>query len=782
MACKIRVNITKYKLPLNHRWLNRSWYLNQTLYKAWRYHLYVHNLQIEDIVFRKIVYDAIYDSLINEYDKVRHKDFLNEYAKFQQYWNENFSELNDRIIEWENYRQSGKYQYFLEQLKHIRRFDKRVQAALDNALAFMYAKFQKKFVIAETLEKIEKRLGMDVWQKAWSKKWLWFAAYMLVFDACDLYANTFGKTKYVIRDYNKELGEVLKVNIERWYERKELVVDYRVKMLMKIYENIIIPVVGEVGSVALAEAARRGTCIALLHAARMLANFATFHPALRCLVWGAELLGSLAQILNNSVLAWLGWQIEVEWTLDATIQSFLNEAIKHVYATFTGKNIWKIEHWVDWGLFDLACYYQYLKYVTGTIKADQQELIDYIYQEGSDKQKQILDRIAKTIQVAQSLYNFKKFFWQTEKKFLDEAKNVLDAARYREEDFYFWQQQTFNRDLLESNIKQKMYALQPLKSKETLNLDWYSLKVEDTESQFTDENSMKHSKYEGLRKYDIFVPLKDCFWTDGSSFNSMYACKFSYTESFYFWFGLDVAEKEEYSSEEAEEFIKSLLDRAKTVLYWKYGIREAWRSKDLFKLPLLFLSDLIRPRVTYNCISVIYQQKRFYKYVLDYDNKYNNKTLVYRYLKYKNYSDNYQHGASFSFCGRDLPTNSIECSDFEWETQYQNSGEAINGARMWEESFRTAEGEYNYESWGKDFTTTFSSANVNELKITFAEDAIVWEKRNGRRWRAKALENYDTLIRFLNDLPVQRYVLQLRWILPHRTFKRLSKRSKLVCY
>lgn len=782
MACKIRINITKYKLPFNHRWLNKSWYLQQTLYKAWRFHLYAHNLQIEDVVFRKIVYDAIYDASVNEYDKVRHKDFLNEYAKFQTYWNEHFTELNDRIVEWENYRQSGKYQYFLEQLKHIRRFDKRVQAALDNALAFMYAKFQKKFVVAETLEKIEKRLGMDVWQKAWSKKWLWFAAYMLVFDACDLYANTLSKTKHIIRDYDAELGEVLKVNIERWYERKELAVDYKVKMLMKTYENIVIPIVGEVGSVALAEAARRGTCIALLHGVRMLANFAISDPRLKLLTWGAQLLGNLAQILNNSVLAWLGWQIGVEWTLDKTIQSFLNEAIKHIYATFTGKNIWKIEHWVDWGLFDLACYYQYLKYVNGTIRTDQQELIDLIYQQGSDKQKQILDRIARTIQVAQSLYNFKKFFYQTERKFLDEAKNLLDAAMYREENFYFWQQQSLNKHLLEGYIKQKIYELQPAKEEGVLNLDWYKLDVSDKKFQFTDENGMKHTKYESSRYSKIFVPLKDCYWTDWSHINSMYACDLAYVENFYFYCGLDVAEKEEYNSEEAKEFIKSLLDRVNTVLYWRYGIREAWRSKDLFKLPLLFLSDLIRPRITYRCISVIYQHKRFYKYVLDYDSRYNGKTLVYRYLASKHYTDNYQHGMSFLPCGRDLPTNHIECADIDMEQQYFETGSSVHGARIWEEGYSTAEGKYHYESWHRYFTTSFSSAKVAELKISFTDDAVIWEKKNGHRWRGGILEDYNSLKRFLNDLPVQRYVLRLQWILPHRTFKRLSKRSKLVCF
>jgi len=766
MACKVRINITKYKLPLNHRWLNKSWYLNQTLYKAWRFHLYAHNLQVEDVVFRKIVYDAIYDALVNEYDKVRHRDFLQEYAKFQQYWNENFSHLNERIIEWENYRQSGKYQYFLEQLKHIRRFDKRVQAALDNALAFMYAKFQKKFVIAETLEKIEKRLGMDVWQKAWSKKWLWFAAYMLVFDACDLYAATLGKTKHVIRDYDAELGEVLKVNIERWYERKELAVDYRVKMLMRTYENIIIPIVGEVGSVALAEAARRGTCIALLHTARMLANFAISDPRLKLLTWGAQLLGNLVQILNNSVLAWLGWQIGVEWTLDSTIQSFLNEAIKHVYATFTGKNIWKIEHWVDWGLFDLACYYQYLKYVNGQIRADQQELIDLIYQQGSDKQKQILDRIARTIQVAQSLYNFKKFFWQTEKKFLDEAKNLLDAAMNREEDFYYMQTNYLTEQFLEGWVKQKAKELEKVQDDIHKGKYTYEIVVKDSRDEYTDQNGFKHTKYGFLRKSYLKVFLYECWPAPNWHAYDVY-----YVDNFQYSGGLDVAEKEEYNIEKAKEFIGSLLNRAKIALYWRYGIREMIREKDLFKLPLLFLIDLIRPRITKKCVSVIYQHKRFFKYVLDYDNSINGKTLTYRYYKYKNYSDLWMY--TFIW-----PANQ-ECEE---EVVWEENFYAINGARLVSKMYKKRNCLCEIgERYSHDFHTSFSSAEVGELKISFG-DWIVWEQKHGRRWTAGAFETKESLELFLNELPIKRYTLRPIWGSPSKTYKKLSKRSKLVCY
>jgi len=777
MACKIRVNTTKYKLPLNHRWLNKSWYLNQTLYKAWRYHLYVHNLQVEDIVFRKIVYDAIYDSLVNEYDKVRHKDFLNEYAKFQQYWNENFSELNDRIIEWENYRQSGKYQYFLEQLKHIRRFDRRVQTAVDNALAFMYAKFQKGFVIAETLEQIEQRLKFDIIQKVWSKKWLWFATSILFFDANNLYANTLGRTKYNITEYDTETNEAIKVYVQRWYERKDLALSNYEKMLFKTYEQIIVPITGELGSVLLAEAARKGTCIALIHAARMLANFATFHPALRCLAWGTELLGSLAQILNNSVLAWLGWQIGVEWTFDGTIQAFMNEAIKYIYAGLTGKSVWHTREWVDWGLFDLACYYQYKKHVEGKISADEQELIDFIYQEGSDKQKQILDRIAKTIQTAQAMYAFKKFFHKTEEKFLDEAKDLINLAKYRPEFYAFYAEQALSKQFLESNIKQKIEMLQNAKQEGLEDHDYYSISVKDTEREYEDENGLKHQECGIERRSKIFVGLSNCEYIEDD-----YCCEFAYTEFMHYRSYLDCAEKEEYTNEEAKEFFESLFDRVKTALKWDYGIKSVIRQKDLFKLPLFFISDLLRPRITVSCVSVIHQGKRTFKYIIDYDDKYRNRVFFFRRLAYKYLFDYFYLSSWEAYAELRLSNHHIYHPPVIWEAEWEETKTYMNGAKTDTRiMYRTGwqPGAWRYV---REVLTCFSEIECEELKFTFKDDRIIIERRRNKEWKPNYKAEYADLLGCLSRAPVDCYVITINWDSPSRTFKRPSKRSKLVCY
>jgi len=777
MACKIRVNITKYKLPLNHRYLNRVWYLEQTLYKAWRYHLYAHNLQIEEVVFRRIIYDAVYDALINEYDKIRHKDFLREYAEFQKFWNENFSYLNEKIIDWINYRESSAYQVFIENLKHIRRFDRRVQTSIDHALVFMYAKFQKKFTLGETLEKIEKRLRLDVLKKVWSKKWLWLTAYILFFDAEDLYAKTIGRSDWYIYEYDELVGEAIKIKVTRWYEQKYLALSSYEKNLFRVYEYIICPTIAELGSAALAEAARRGTCIALLHAARMLANFATYDPRLKVLLWGAELLGSLAYILNNSVLAWIGWQIEVEWTLDGTIQAFLNKALKYVYATLTGKKIWHARQWADWGLFDLACYYQYLKYVTGTIKADQQELIDYIYQEGSDKQKQILDRIAKTIQVAQAMYAFKKFFHKTEEKFLDEAKNLINLAKYRVEDYAFYAEQAMSKQFLESNIKQKIEMLQNAKEEGLEDHDYYSISAKETEAEYKDENGLKHHEYKVERHSKIFVGLSNCMYVEND-----YCCEFAYTEYMDYQSYLDCAEKEEYSSEEAKEFIESLFDRVKTALKWRYGIKSVIRQKDLFKLPLFFISDLLRPRITVSCVSVIYQNKRTFKYIIDYDDKYRNKVFFFRRLAYKYLFDYFYLSSWEAYAELRLSDHHIYHPPAIWEAEWEETETYMDGAKTDTRIMYHTEWQPGAWRYDREVLTCFSEIECEELKFTFKDDCIIIERRRKKDWKPNYRAEYADLLGCLSEAPIDRYVIAIDWGSPSKTFKRPSRRSKLVCY
>ncbi|MEM1724375.1 MAG: hypothetical protein QXW71_01160 [Thermoplasmata archaeon] len=443
MTCKrLRENTTKNKLPLQHRDLGKRYYYHKTFENAWKYHLFAHNLQVPDIIMRRVIYDALFDAMKNEYGKVHKKDFLREYESFLKYWNENYSHLNKEIEDWLVYRKSEQYRQILDYVNKIERLDTRAQITIDIALAYMYAKYQPGWRISDTIINLERRLKLDIIPKVWSKKWLWFAAFLLVFDANSLYAQTIGNNIVKIIDYDAERAEAIKIRIVPWYERKDIEVSDELKLMFKVYEEIIVPIVGEVGSVILAEAARQGTVIALNHMARAMTSIARYSKYLRGLKWGAQLVGAMAGILSGSILAWLGWQILVEWTLDGTIQYFMIEALKHIYAGITGVNLWKPRDYVDWGLFDLAIWYVMKWFKYGKLTPEEYDIIKTIMERGSEKQKDILNRIIKTGMIYQELYNFR----YKEKEIRNRYKGTIEywknqAIKYNDE----WSINNFNK-------------------------------------------------------------------------------------------------------------------------------------------------------------------------------------------------------------------------------------------------------------------------------------------------------------------------------------------------
>jgi hypothetical protein len=445
MPCKrLRENITKNKLPLQHRDLGKKYYYHKTFENAWKYHLSAHNLQVPDIIMRRVIYDALFDAMKNEYGKVHNKDFLREYESFLKYWNENYSHLNNKLEDWWEYRKSEQYRQTLDYVSKIERLDRRAQITIDIALAYMYAKYQTGWRISDTIIDLERRLKLDIIPKVWSKKWLWFAAFLLVFDANSLYAQTIGNNTVKIIDYDAARAEAIKIRIVPWYERKDIEVSDELKLMFKVYEEIIVPIVGEVGSVVLAEAARQGTVIALNHMARAMTSIARYSKYLRGLKWGAQLVGAMAGILSGSILAWLGWQILVEWTLDGTIQAFMQGALKHIYAGITGVNLWKPRDYVDWGLFDLAIWYVMKWFKYGTLTPEEYDIIKTIMEHGSEKQKEILNRIIKTGMIYQELYNFR----YKEKEIRDRYKETIEywkkqAIKYNDE----WSINHFNKTI-----------------------------------------------------------------------------------------------------------------------------------------------------------------------------------------------------------------------------------------------------------------------------------------------------------------------------------------------
>lgn len=426
MSCekKYRRYVTKNKLPINMRDISRILYSYEIFTRSWKYHLYLNDLQVDEIIFRRVLYDAVDDALKNRYGKIHKKDFQQEYAKLMKTWNENYSHLNAEIADWINYRQSDEYKLLLEKVKEIERFDIRARILVNNALSYLYGKYQKPPL--ESYLNIERKLLGWV-ETLWSKKWVWFLMTLLVFDANNLYAKTLYNTKwkefYIQKieekkkeewwwefvDWDKANEEAIKMIAKRWYERDDIGEGF--KMVARVYENIVVPLVGEVGSVLLAEACRRGTVVSLIHLAKWLADVATFHPSMRGLKMGSKLAVLTAEWLNSSVLAWLGWQIALEWNFDVYFQRVAQWVFE-----VAGKMIYGIKYesrGVDWDLFKRGLHYRARELMGEKLDEHQKDIINFIKEHGTEKQKRIMEKLENTILTTRTLFNLRQQFTQT---------------------------------------------------------------------------------------------------------------------------------------------------------------------------------------------------------------------------------------------------------------------------------------------------------------------------------------------------------------------------------
>lgn len=395
------------KLPYNHRYIAKREYYKKTFENAWKWHLRSHNLQVEDIRLRKMLYDAIEDSLQNRHGKIHKKDWLTEIEKFNRYFDENFrNKIN--ISDWENYRKSKQYEELKAYVGEIEDFSVRTRIMTDNVMIYLYSKYQKGFQLGEKITDLEKTFKLDLIEKAWSKKSLWFLATLLFFDANNLYASTLANNEISIKEYDPA-NDAIKIHITPFYERKWIDVAKFDKLMFKIYDNIIVPIVGEVGSVLLAEAAKQGTVIALQHASRLLTQIATFHPLFRTLKWGATLIDALAHILDNSVLAWLGWQIGVEWSLDSYIQMAMHKGLAWFYGKMTGINP-KLFGKEGIQEFINAIKLTQKKFSGEKLTKEEEERLNAFKNIATQKQLEILQRIEESLKINQALKHMKNYY------------------------------------------------------------------------------------------------------------------------------------------------------------------------------------------------------------------------------------------------------------------------------------------------------------------------------------------------------------------------------------
>jgi hypothetical protein len=416
---------SKFKLPFNARDIDKVQYFNNTFINALKFHFFSHDLTVPYPVARKVLYDIWYDALKNSNDKIHKKNIELEYAKYLEYFNEKLPQYHEYIRDWEAYRKSELYHGTLGVLNEIKRTDHRLQIATDFALSYLYAKYQTRHNYETVITKVEQALHLDIIPKVWSKTSFWLAMQLLVFDPSNLYANTIANNKVYASEFDKVKEEALKIYITPWYEREDVKLAPEWRNLALVYHELIIPLAGEVGSVGLAEAARRGTVISLIHLANGLATLASLHPAMRTVSTASKILEFAATFLNKSILAWLGWQIGVEWALDGAIQKVLTEFGKFLYTAITGEPI-KKGYYTDNELKEISeAVKLYLSLLNGKgyIDGSDVKLAEW-YNNASLKLRFLFDKIVKTLEVKEKIYNQLK---EARLKKID-IENLLDKS------------------------------------------------------------------------------------------------------------------------------------------------------------------------------------------------------------------------------------------------------------------------------------------------------------------------------------------------------------------
>lgn len=397
---------SKFKLPFEARHIDKQQYFNNTFINALKFHFFSHDLTVPYPIARKVLYDIWYDALKNSNDKIHKKNIELEYANYLVYFNEHLTQYHYYIRDWEAYRKSEMYRETLRTLNEIKRTDHRLQIATDFALSYLYAKYQTRHNYERVITKVEQALHLDIITKLWSKTSFWLAMQLLVFDPSNLYAATIANNKVYVSEFDKVTEEALKIYVTPWYEREDIKLSPEWRNLAMVYHELIVPLAGEFGSVALAEAARRGTVISLIHLANALTTLATLHPAMRTARTASKILEFAATFLDKSILAWLGWQIGVEWALDANIQKVLTEFGKFLYTAITGEPI-KKGYYLDSELKEISeAVNLYLKLLNGEGYIDGSDIkLAEWYNNASLKLRFLFDKIIKTLEVKEQMYN-----------------------------------------------------------------------------------------------------------------------------------------------------------------------------------------------------------------------------------------------------------------------------------------------------------------------------------------------------------------------------------------
>jgi hypothetical protein len=344
---KKRINNSKTTLPLQYRDISKKEFRSLSFDNIHKFYYTAHAINLENHNFRKILYDAFFDALENKNGKIHRRDYLNEIEKFNnRYYQIADASDIEKIRKWKEYRESLEYHEFLKQVRQVERLEHRADLTISNALAYMYAQHQDKNVIFEAVEALEEKLKINKIPEAWSKSSLWFIANVAFFNQLSFLARVgrvpfaIDVTQFVIKDLGVDIDVILEAKRDWWDSKFYYQLTDNEKLFYRIYNDVIAVSVGESGSVMLAEAARAGTSLALHYGAKILTGIATMHPAFRAVKIGAYIIEGVKEVLDKSVLGWLGWQIGVEWSLDGWIQSTMKRVGEALYR-FTEGELWE---------------------------------------------------------------------------------------------------------------------------------------------------------------------------------------------------------------------------------------------------------------------------------------------------------------------------------------------------------------------------------------------------------------------------------------------------------
>jgi hypothetical protein len=231
---------SKFKLPFNARSIDKVQYFNDTFINALKFHFFAHDLAVPYPVARRILYDIWLDALKNGNDKIHKRNLEHEFINYIEYFDTHLTKYHDYIKEWEAYKKSEMYQETMQALKEIHRTDHRLSIATDFALAYIYAKYQKRYDYSRLIEKVETALHLDVIPKVWSKTSFWLAMQLLVFDANNLYANTIANNRVYISQYDPITNDAIKIYITPWYEQSKYIQDEFIRGLAAFYHHVVI--------------------------------------------------------------------------------------------------------------------------------------------------------------------------------------------------------------------------------------------------------------------------------------------------------------------------------------------------------------------------------------------------------------------------------------------------------------------------------------------------------------------------------------------------------------